>query len=93
MKTSTLSAFFIFLICFAFAQNNNEDILTNQTIIQLTKIGLQPSVIISKIRTSATKFDVSTDALINLGNNAVASDVINEMIKVNTEHKLSLIHI
>jgi hypothetical protein len=86
MKTTTLTFLFLSLLFFANAQNN-EDILTNETIIQLTKIGLQPSVIISKIHSSITKFDVSTDALIKLGNNSVAADVINEMMKVNSEHK------
>ncbi|MEI7492791.1 MAG: hypothetical protein WCK92_15420 [Bacteroidota bacterium] len=86
MKATTLTILFLFLISFTNAQNNG-DILTNETIIQLTKIGLQPSVIISKIRTSTNKFDVSTDALLKLGQNSVAADVITEMIKVDSEHK------
>ncbi len=86
MKTTTLTFLFLSLLFFANSQNN-DDLLTNETIIQLTKIGLQPSVIISKIHTSTTQFDVSTGALITLGNNSVSSEVINEMIKVNSEHK------
>lgn len=68
---------------------SQDEILTNQTIIQLTKIGLQPSVIISKINSSQTNFDVSTDALINLGNNSVSAEVINEMMKVHSKNKSS----
>ena len=86
MKATILIILCVTLLGFVNAQNN-EDVLTNETIIQLTKIGLEPSVIISKINTSITKFDVSTDALIKLGNNSVSSQVINEMIQVNSEHK------
>ena len=57
------------------------DTLTNEKIIRLSKLGLQPSVIINKIQTSYTSFDVSTDGLIKLSDNGVSSDVINEMMK------------
>lgn len=86
MKTKIFIIVYLSLLSFANAQIN-EDVLTNETIIQLTKIGLQSSVIISKINSSISKFDVSTNALIKLGNNSVSSEVINEMIKVNSEHK------
>jgi len=59
------------------------DTLYNKTIITLTKIGLPPTTIISKIRTSITSFDVSTDALIDLSSNGVNGDVIDEMIKIS----------
>lgn len=66
---------------------NKTDTLNNQKIIQLTQIGLQPSVIINKINTSINLFDVSTDALIKLSENKVASEVINEMMKYNTQQQ------
>lgn len=59
------------------------DTLTNEKIVNLSKIGLEPSVIIKKIQSSITKFDVSTDALIILNKNGVDGKVINEMMKVN----------
>ena len=86
MKALTLSFLFLSITFFVNAQEK-EDILTNETIIQLTKIGLQPSVIINKIHSSITKFDVSTDALIKLGNNSVSPEVINEMININSDNK------
>lgn len=58
MKAAVFSVLCFLFTIFSYAQNN-DDILTNETIIQLTKIGLQPSVIINKIQTSITKFDVS----------------------------------
>lgn len=60
---------------------SNSDTLTNQTIIQLTKIGLEPSVIINKLKSSTCSFDISTNALIRLNENQVSPEVINEMIK------------
>lgn len=86
MKSQIVTFLFVFISFIAYAQNN-EDILTNETIIQLSKIGLQPSVIISKIHSSTCKFDVSTDALIKLGNNSVSADVITEMMKVKSNQK------
>ncbi len=59
------------------------DTLYNSTIITLSKIGLPPSTIISKIQTSITSFDVSTNALIDLSKNGVNGDVIAEMMKRN----------
>ncbi len=81
----------IFLIAmfFGFVFNSNGqtkiDTLTNEKIIQLTKIGLQPSVIVNKIKKSKNIFDVSTDALIKLTENGVATEVINEMMFVDSE--------
>ena len=65
------------------------DTLTNKTIISLTKIGLPPATIISKIKTSVTSFDVSVDALVNLQANGVNGDVINEMIKIDESSNTS----
>jgi hypothetical protein len=59
------------------------DTLTNEKIIKLSKMGLQPSVLINKIQTSYTFFDVSTDGLISLSENGVHADVISEMMNVD----------
>lgn len=80
MKTIHLLILSIFLLNSTINAQSKIDTLTNAKIIQLSKIGLQPSVIINKIKTSVTNFDVSTDALINLSNNGVPSEVINEMM-------------
>lgn len=63
----------------------SEETLTNEKIIQLSKIGLQPSVIVNKIKGSKTNFDVSTDALITLNSAGVAAEVINAMMKTSGE--------
>jgi len=87
MKTiSILFAFLIFINISARAQSK-VDTLTNQKIITLSKIGLQSSVIINKIQSSVTLFNVSTDALIDLNSKGVSADVINEMILSNNKHQ------
>ena len=71
------------LSSFSLISQSKTDTLTNEKIIQLSKIGLQPSVIINKIQTSYTYFDVSTEGLIHLSTNGVSAEVINEMMKTN----------
>jgi hypothetical protein len=87
MKTKFLISILLALIFTLSASTQTVEVLTNEKIIQLTKIGLQPSVIIGKIQTSVNQFDVSTDALIVLSDNQVSPDVINEMINVTTKQQ------
>jgi len=81
--------FIIFALTFtsALCFSQAKDTLTNETVIQLTQIGLQPDVIIMKIKNSHTKFEVSTSSLIALTNNKVSSEVIGEMIKAANDRK------
>ena len=78
-----------FVTFFANAQTK-VDTLTNEKVIKLSKLGLQPSVIVNKIQTSYTLFDVSTDGLINLSDNGVSADVINEMMKTDAKAQLTI---
>lgn len=61
------------------------DTLTNDKIIKLSKLGLQSSVIMNKIQSSYTNFDVGTDALIYLSENGVTPEVINKMMNKMNE--------
>jgi hypothetical protein len=81
MKTRIFCISALFFMPFWVQVQAQADTLTNEEVITLSKIGLEPSVIISKIQTSITSFDVSTDGLIKLSNNGVPADVINEMMK------------
>jgi hypothetical protein len=58
-----------------------QETMTNDEVISLTKAGLAGSVIIGKIRTSKTSFDMSTDALIKLKQNGVGDDVVTAMLE------------
>lgn len=70
----------------SYANCQTQDTLTNADIIQLSELGLQPSVIILKIQNSNTKFDVSTNELINLNKKKIPSEIIAEMIKAGNKN-------
>ena len=53
-----------------------QEVLTNQSVVEMVKAGLSERVIIAKIRNSPTNFDTQTDALIALKKNGVPEKVI-----------------
>jgi hypothetical protein len=55
--------------------------LTNNEVVSLVKAGLSTSIIINKIRTSKTDFDLSTDALIALKQAGLTDDVVGAMFE------------
>ena len=61
-----------------------QDAMSNDEVISLTKAGLATSVIIGKIRTSKTNFDMSTDALILLKQSGVTDDVVTAMLEARS---------
>jgi hypothetical protein len=81
----TLSLCFAMCIC-ASAQ---EEVMTNEEVISLTKAGLASSVIIGKIKTSKTNFDMSTDALIRLKQSGVSDDTVAAMLEAKTGKSVS----
>jgi hypothetical protein len=48
------------------ASVSGQEVMTNETVIQMVKAGLSESVILAKMRSSQTKFDTRTEALIAL---------------------------
>lgn len=77
MKKTILSLCLLFVISFCYAQ----DVITNKTVISLSTVGLSPSIIINKIKTTKCSFDLSTDGLIALKQGKVSDEVINSMIE------------
>lgn len=71
-----LFAFSFSSICFG---QSNADVVTNKTVVTMTKAGLPQSVILAKIQTSNTNFDVSVDAMIGLKKQGVSDDVLTAM--------------
>lgn len=76
----------LFSICFAaqmqvFAQ---DEVMTNDEVISLVKAGLSKQIIINKIRTSKSNFDLSTDSLIKLKQSGVDDDIVNAMLEVKS---------
>src|SRR5262249_19675197 len=60
---------------------NKNEVLTNEAVINLSKAGFKERTIITLIRTSETKFDISTPKLVELKKRGVNEKVINEMIE------------
>ena len=54
--------------------------ITNEDVIRLVAAGVSPFAIRTKIENSVPNFDVSVDALVELGQNGVSGDVIDAMI-------------
>lgn len=66
-----------------FGQDGGE-VLTNDKVIQMTRAGLPPTVIVSKIRTSKNNFNTSTEELIRLQQARVLPDIINAMVEASS---------
>ena len=67
---------FLLFFC-SYAQ---EEVLDNQAIIDMVKMGLSDEVIIAKISTDKNKFDTSVSALRILVDNNVSNAIIEEMV-------------
>jgi len=70
----------IFMVSMAFALNK-EEVVTNDTIIYLVKAKLGETIIINKIKSSKTNFDLSTNSLIKLKETGVSDNIINAMME------------
>ena len=62
------------------ASAQGTETLTNQSIIDLSSAGLDKDLIISKIQTAQTSFDLSTNGLIALKKSKVDNDIIKAMM-------------
>ena len=58
--------------------------LDNAAVIRLVQVGLGDEVIVSKIKSSANNFDVSSDALVSLKKSGVSGPVIAAMIDASS---------
>ena len=61
-----------------------EEVMTNDEVISLSKAGLSPGIIISKIRSSKSNFDLSTDSLIKLKQSGVPDDIVAAMLEAKS---------
>lgn len=78
-----LVMFLMFLLPLALVSQEVQqrpDVLTNKSIIDMVMAKLPNEVIIAKIQTSNTNFDVSTAGLVDLNKNGVSSDVVKAML-------------
>jgi hypothetical protein len=59
--------------------------VVNADIVEMSRAGLLPAVLIAKIKNSQCKFDTSPSALVELKEAGVADDVLMEMVRNPTE--------
>lgn len=69
------------------SSTTNEEVLTNASVTNLFSKGLSPSIIVSKIKTSKTSFNVSTDSLIKLKEQRIPDEILNAMIEASGSKK------
>jgi hypothetical protein len=62
----------------------NSEVLTNEKVITLFKAGLSPNIIVSKIRSSKTNFDTSTDELIRLKQAHIPDEIVAAMFDASS---------
>jgi hypothetical protein len=58
-----------------------DEVLTNSHVLELTRAGLSPSFIVTKIRSSKTKFDLSTSEVVRLKKAGVRDEVLEAMMQ------------
>ncbi len=80
-KYSKLLFILWFLFCSFAVTNAQTEILTNATVIEMSKIGLGKEIILKKINDSKNSFDVSANALIELKKANVADEIISLMLE------------
>jgi hypothetical protein len=69
---------------------SGEEVLTNEKIVTMTRAGLSATLIVNKIRSSKTNFNVSTDELIRLKQAKVSDDIINAMVEASSSASASI---
>lgn len=65
----------------AFAASAQDEVMTNDEVISLSKAGLASTIIVGKIRTSKSNFDLSTDSLIKLKQAGISDDIVGAMLE------------
>src|SRR5437762_3564812 len=58
---------------------SGDEVLTNEEVMSMLKAGLSPTVIVNKIRTSKTRFNLSTNELIRLKQAGLNDEILQAM--------------
>ena len=58
-----------------------QEVLTNDSVIQMVKGGLPEAIVIAKIKGTPTKFDLKTDSLLSLKKAGVSDKVLEAMVR------------
>jgi hypothetical protein len=88
MRRKNILAAFLLTLALVFAAHSSalaqNETLTNGEVVSLVKAGLSNQIIINKIRTSKTDFNLSTDALILLKQAGVSDDIVAAMFEAKS---------
>lgn len=84
MKVLSITVFLLLSILFI----KGQEVLSNQTIVDLTLLGLDDEIILNKIQNTFNAFEMDTDNLISLKNSGVSNSVINSMMDASTNPDL-----
>jgi hypothetical protein len=79
IRFSFLSMVLILSLAIPLQAQNGEEVLTNDSVITLSKAGLSSTIIVNKIRSSKTNFNMSTDELIRLKQARIPDDIVAAM--------------
>ena len=61
-----------------------QEVLTNDSVIQMVKGGLPEAVVIAKIKSTPSKFDLKTDSLVNLKKAGVTDKILEAMVSAGS---------
>lgn len=93
MKQIKLFAVCLLLTAFCLTASQTaraqDETMTNGEVISLVKAGLNTQIIINKIRTSKTAFDLSTDGLIALKKAEVSDEIVTAMLEAKSGKSVS----
>lgn len=86
MKQRLIFSSLILMLCLALYSDvvAQGEVMTNDEVISLATAGLSPAIIIGKIRTSKSNFDLSTDSLIKLKKAGVSDDIVAAMLEAKS---------
>ena len=88
MKKINILSIFLVLVSFCFAAHTQvlaqDETMTNDEVISLVKAGLSKSLVINKIRTSKSNFDLSTNGLIKLKKAGIDDDIVHAMLEAQS---------
>ncbi len=71
----------LILLC-ATRSASAQEVLNNQTVVEMTKAGLSKTIVITKINSAAGDYDVSAKALIELKKANVEDEIVQAMMQV-----------
>lgn len=76
---SVLAIVVVLSLAIPLQAQNGEEVLNNDSVITLSKAGLSSTIIVNKIRSSKTNFNMSTDELIRLKQARIPDEIVAAM--------------